>query len=78
VCAAKHYLQKQHPTCHRAWKVYVDQNLDSEYELDGFDDGLPVHVLLRELEIIARRNALNFSLELEMDIRIMILLKTRC
>ena len=41
--------------------------MDSEYELDGLDDGLPVHFLLRELEIIARRDALNFSLELEMD-----------
>jgi hypothetical protein len=42
--------------------------LDSEYEFDEFDDGQPVHVLLRELEIIARRDALNFSLKLEIDL----------
>ena len=56
-------MQRQHYTCHRAWKVYVNQHLDNGYEFGG----LPVHVLLRELKTIARRDALKFSLKLEMN-----------
>ena len=50
---AKGYLRKQHPSCHHAWKFYLQGNSGNENKL------------LHDLGTMARRDALNLSLTLE-------------
>jgi hypothetical protein len=57
---AENYLRKQHPSCHRAWKFYVDGRLENGSEMDDMD--YAADNLLYELGVMARRDALNLSL----------------
>ena len=71
---AKDYLNKQHLSCHQAWKFYIDRQREREEEEDdddGVDDSLPsaTYELLNELGNMARRDALNLSITLETNNR---------
>jgi len=50
------YLQGQHPTCHQAWRFYLQSNVGLK---------LPLYKLLYDLGTMARCDAPNLSLTLE-------------
>jgi hypothetical protein len=56
---AKGYLRNQHPSCHQAWKFYL------QHDGRGEDGGNTDYDLLDDLGAMARRYALNLSLTLE-------------
>jgi len=62
---AKGYLQKQHPSCHQAWKFYLRGDPGSEDDSDYTDFERPVYEFLRDLGAMAGRDALKLSLTLE-------------
>jgi hypothetical protein len=60
--SAKGYLRKQHPSCHQAWRFYLQSNSRKEGSFDTIECKL-----LKDLGTMARRDALNLSFTLEAD-----------